>query len=411
MENYPWLYKIGSRGQTLIWRCFPEGAEVVSLSGQEDGKVTESRYIAEAKNVGRSNETTAEEQAVVEVKAHIQAQQENKHYRLSKEEADIVFSSNNIPRKLNNYKDHASKLPEFCYSLVKYNGSRACVVDGNLYSKAGRKEEIKVEHLRNAVAKLHEHGLANFDSEVYAHGLSLQRIRSAWLKPLKTDKEVIKIANDRLKTKDPSITVTDYGSATQVLGYDPNEDANKLCMVIFDLVDLDIDFKARRARLKDVYQEINAIVPDSFLLATAYTTHSEAERLSLRDDVVSAGYEGLVHIAPDDMYCFDRRVYTAQKDKPRYDAEAKVLDVIKDKKGNGTLVVEATDALDNVRFKCVMKVDRRDGKSYPKDYESMLELVGNWITFSYEELSDKGVPTKPVGECPRKCNSKGEPLE
>ena len=58
-----------------------------------------------------------------------------------------------------------------------------------------------------------------------------------------------------------------------------------------------------------------------------------------------------------------------------------------------------------------MKVERRDGKRYERDYETMTSLIGKWITFSYEELSEKGIPTKQVGEEERKCDDQGRPLE
>ena len=99
------------------------------------------------------------------------------------------------------------------------------------------------------------------------------------------------------------------------------------------------------------------------------------------------------------------------QDKPRYDSECLVLGVEKCKNGDGKLIVRACDKLDRVEFKVMMKVSRRDGNDYPRDVEIMKELIGEWITFSYEELSDKGVPTKPVGETPRKCDETGEPLE
>lgn len=405
------LYRVSSTGKMLVWSCWSEGKDVVSASGELEGKLTPHRYTAEAKNVGRANETTAEEQAQIEVITSYTHQKDNKHYRYSQEEAVVVHENNRIPRKLHNYKKFEHKLPEACYSLVKYDGSRACVVEGSLYSKIGRKEEIKVAHLRRAVEEMDTYGLANFDAEVYAHGLSLQRIRSAWLKPVKTDKEIIKMANDRMKKKGNDLKCGDLGAAVAVLGYNPNDDALKLRFYIFDIPVLGVPFKERRATLRKVFPSMDTLAPDCFKLATAYLTGSSKGRLSLRNDVVLAKYEGLVHISPEDMYSFDEKVYTALKDKPRYDAEALVTGVVKDKAGNGTLILKAADVLDNVEFKCVMKVDRRDGKSYPKDYESMIALVGSWITFSYEDLSDSGKPTKPVGELVRVCNAAGEPLE
>lgn len=409
--NTKLLYKVNNEGKYLVWSCWAEGSKVVTKYGQEAGKMQENTYLAGAKNVGRSNATTPEEQALLEVGTAYTSQVDNKHYRYSKEEADVLESNNLIPRKVHDYKKHAHKLPDQCYSLFKYNGSRACVIQGSLYSKIGRKERIKVKHLREAVELLDTYGLANFDAEVYAHGLSLQRIRSAWLKPVRTEKEVIKMANDRLKVRDPSIKVNDYGSAIQVIGYDPNGDAAKLRFYIFDIPQVDVPFKTRRTAIEGIYAEIDTLAPNCFKLAVYKTTDSYDDRLSLRDEVTSQGYEGLVHYSPEDMYEFDKRSYTTLKDKPRYDGEALVIGVERDKKGNGTLLLQASDVLDNVQFKCVMKVDRRDGKSYPKDYDNMKDLIDCWITFSYEELSDSGKPTKSVGELVRKCNSKGEPLE
>ena len=58
-----------------------------------------------------------------------------------------------------------------------------------------------------------------------------------------------------------------------------------------------------------------------------------------------------------------------------------------------------------------MKVERRDGKRHERDFEVMQGLIGKWITFSYEELSGSGIPTKPVGEEERICDDSGRPLE
>ena len=53
------------------WSCWVEGAEVVVEHGQMGGKLTQKRYTAEPKNVGRANATTAEEQAIQEADAKV----------------------------------------------------------------------------------------------------------------------------------------------------------------------------------------------------------------------------------------------------------------------------------------------------------------------------------------------------
>jgi hypothetical protein len=283
-------------------------------------------------------------------------------------------------------------------SSIKKNGSRACVIEGALYSKIGRKEDIKVDHLRKAVEELGD--LATFDAEVYAHGLSLQRIRSAWLKPVKTQKEIAKIQKD-------------YRNRTgKELPYNPNEDALKLKFHVFDIPKVDFTpFNDRRVEMQELNNEvISRGLTNAIEFIYPQWTYNAEDRLKLRDWAVEQGYEGLVHYEDNGVYEFGKRSRNTQKDKPRYDSEALCLGVEACKNGDGKLLLRACDALDNVEFKCMMKVTRRDGKDYPRKVADMEGLIGQWVTFSYEELSDKGKPTKPVGEEVRDCDNEGNPL-
>tara|TARA_Y100000588_G_scaffold31471_1_gene30796 strand:- start:14427 stop:15629 length:1203 start_codon:yes stop_codon:yes gene_type:complete len=397
-----------------VWFGSAVGNEVICFWGEFEGKLQSKVYQAEPKNVGRSNATTAEEQAIVELQAMYQAQCDNKHYKLSQIDAVEASEVCRIPRKVTNYKDRYMKMSDTLLSSIKFNGSRACVVDGKLYSKIGRHEEVKVKHLREAIEALGKE--ATFDAEVYAHGLSLQRIRSAWLKPVKTEKEIIKIAKDRAKSRGESVPAPDgtveLSDAVKYLGYNPNDDQYKLKFYVFDIPDdTGLTFEERVGKLYELKKEINRLeLALNFEMVYPITTNSHKERMSELAAVCDDGYEGLVHYEPEGVYEYGKRSTNTAKSKPRYDTEVLVVDVTKDKNGEGLLHCKACDELDNVRVKCKMKVERRDGKRYERDYDSMLPLIGKWITMSYEELSDKGVPTKPVGEEERDCDDKGRPL-
>jgi hypothetical protein len=404
------LYKVSqSTSKLQVWKGWTEGAEVFCEWGEVGGKMQIKEYSASGKNTGRSNETSAEQQAAVELQAMYQSQVDNRHYKTSQILAIEASEVCRIPRKITNYKDRYNKMSDVLLTSVKLNGSRACVVDGKLYSKIGRHEDIKVEHLRGAVEKL---GNVNFDAEVYAHGLSLQRIRSAWLKPVKTDKEIIKLANERIGKKGGA-KVKAIEDAVESLGYNPNEDAPQLKFHVFDIPDDNgIPFSVRIGNVATFTNLVNKIgVGDCFEFLLPTQTHSHEERVTLLQKVYAEGYEGLVHYEPSGIYEYGKRSTNTCKAKPRLDGEAKVLSVESDKNGEGVLTCIASDALDNVQFKCKMKVERRDGNRYERDYESMLTLVGKWITFAYEELSDTGVVTKAVGEIVRECDSQGNPLE
>ena len=367
------LYKLAkpnNKGisKVSVWSCWSEGDNVVSLSGYEDGKKKEFRYTAKATNVGRSNERTPTEQAAEEVLTSYVSQRDNKHYRTTVEAAREHLESCKVPMKLSNFKDHGSKINYPCYVQKKFNGSRLTVIDGDFISKAGRIEDFKVGHIKRSVWRL---GI-DFDSEVYRHGLSLQEIQSA------------RLLN---------------GSDTRLLR-----------LVIFDIPLRNTPFSERAKLLRYLRDRVKEEGHCHIDVEVPTLVNNREELIEFYDNSLLGGYEGIVARNLDGIFEFGYRTYDTQKLKPRFDAEALVESVTKDKNGNGKLHVVSSDKLGNVRFKCMMKVKRRDGNEYPRDFDTMSKLIGSWITFSYEELSNSGIPTKPVGEDERPCNDKGEPL-
>lgn len=411
-SNHQELYKVSvSTGKMQVWKGWTVRNEVCCAYGQLNGKMQTQSYKAEGKNIGRSNETSNIEQAAVELQAMYESQVSNKHYRTTQEEARKFAESNREPRKVTNYKDRYSKMSDKLLTSVKKDGSRACVLDGVLYSKIGRPEDIKVGHLKRAVEELHKLGVATFDAEVYAEGLSLQRIRSAWLKPVKTSKEIIKIAKDLAKKKGQEVLTPDgnieLDDAIKYLGYNPNDDAPKLRFHVFDIPDTTgIPFERRSEGLFDIEAEAReAGVIDCFdFLIPEYTTSHE-ERMKLLEKVCGGGSEGLVHYEPNGVYEFGKRSTNTCKSKPRYDSEARIVKVTSDKSGQGVLHLQACDALGNVKFKAKMK-----GDAASRAYDVQKEYIGEWVTFSYEDLSGAGIPTKPVAERLRECDNSGDPL-
>lgn len=366
------LYKITKTGAIQTWKCWTEGADVVTEHGQLEGKMQQSRYTAEPTNEGRSNARNASEQATFECGTAYTAQMDNRHYRKTIEDAhkqtDVL-----IPMKLQNYKDHGKKIKFPCYVQRKFNGSRRTYYDGKFLSKIGREEENKCVGIGEQLKKLGYY----VDGEIYSHGLPLQDIRSAALKP--------------------------------------NENTEDLKLVIFDVPDTELPFEERLKLLVRLQEEVSIYGRDTYTkleVELPVMVNTQEELQVFFDKTIADGYEGVVIRNKGSMFESGKKSYQTQKWKPRYDAEAMVVGVEKCKNGQGKLLCEAyCFGMGRVKFKCMMKVKRRDGLEYPRMYEDMEKLVGEWITFSYEELSKNGVPTKPVGEIVRKCNDKGEPLE
>ena len=405
------LYKVSpSTGKIQVWLGWTFKDKVHCSYGELDGKMQVNTYTAFPKNESRSNATTAEEQAKVELEAMYQSQMDNKHYKLSIEDAIEANKVCRIPRKITNYKDRFDKMSKTLLSSRKKNGSRGCAVEGILYSKIGRPEDVKVSHLRAVLEELGSE--ATFDSEIYAEGLSLQRIRSAFLKPVKTDKEIIKIAKDRAKSMGQEVPTPDgkveLSDAIKYLGYNPNDDQYKLKFWVFDIPsDTDADYGERLDWMKhfeDMIKQKKLDVYFEFIYPVVTISHED--RMKLLDKVCAEGDEGLVHYEPKGVYEYGKRSTNTAKSKPRLDGEARVVDVTKDKSGQGVLHCVTSDELGKAKFKCKMK-----GSAEERSFENMQLLINKWINFKYEELSDKGVPTKPVAESLRNCDEDGTPLE
>lgn len=403
-EQHKQLYKVSvSTGKTQVWFGWTEEGKVLCSYGELGGKLQINEYTAEPKNIGKVNETSASQQAVVELEAMYQHQIDNRHYKLTIEEAIQAASVCREPRKITNYKDRYSKMSDTLYSSVKKNGSRGCVLEGQLYSKIGRPEEIKVSHLRAVVEELGD--LATYDAEVYAGGLSLQRIRSAWLKPVKTDKEIIKITKDRGM---PTTKKTTLLEAVDFLGYNPNDDQYKLKFFVFDIPDdTGKTFEERivlMCEFEEMVRERKLEVYFEFLYPKL--TFSHEERVELLGEVVSLGNEGLVHYEVEGVYEFGKRSTNTAKAKPRLDSEALVIGIEKCKNGEAKLLLRCCDELDRVEFSAMMK-----GSHESRMYDIQKQFIGQWVTFDYEELSEKGVPTKGVVRETRLCDENGNPLE
>ena len=68
-EKLPTLYARNKDGSIQMWKVGTSGNEVIVVFGRVGGSLQSKTTKCEAKNIGRSNETTAEEQAVLEAQS------------------------------------------------------------------------------------------------------------------------------------------------------------------------------------------------------------------------------------------------------------------------------------------------------------------------------------------------------
>lgn len=367
------LYGKDRAGGLKIWEVSTQGNAITVLFGKLGGKMQSKTTYAESKNVGRANETSPDRQAEIEAEAKW-VKQQKKGYFTTKEEA--LGYVNSMPMKAQNYNDYAHKVEFPCYVQPKLNGRRMLIdSEGNAQSKQGE-ENLIPEHWKADLRVLKsigllEHGL---DGEVFTGyqkqgGLSLQEIGSAYLKP--------------------------------------NENTNKLKLYVYD-IPAKVSQLERTVMMNTLAHAVNACNTTSIVVVDTKVVDSDTEATKFYNYWLSDGAEGMVYRNKDAMYEYGKRSYNLIKRKPRLDAEAKVLSVEEDKNNEGVLTCQLENG---ITFECKMRVDSHPTINYRKHAES-LTLIGKFITFEYEELSDAGKPTKAVGIGLRNVDEKTwEPLE
>lgn len=337
------------------WSVWTEGAEVIVEHGQWGGKLTQKRYTAEPKNIGRANATTAEEQAIQEADAKVVKQLKSGYYYTVEEAADHVEFT---PMKAQNSDDYNHKLKFPCYIQPKLNGQRLMIdKHGNAWSKQGEPLQFP-DHWTGVVEAAKMFG--GLDGEVYAGlesegGLSLQKIISAFRKK--------------------------------------NSDTSKLKLWVYDLPLKNFTFASRSVFMDEIAEKCEA---DEIMIVEPFIVDNWEDAVKVAKSYVKMGYEGAVLRNFDGEYEFGKRSYDLQKLKFRLDAEAVVVSITQDKNGDGVLLCQAINGKQTgVQFECLMRKDADENINYRK-YSNALLLIGKTITYEYEELSEKLVPTKPV---------------
>lgn len=343
------------------WQCFAEGAEVVVIHGQVGGKLVEKRYTAEAKNQGRANATTPESQALLEVEAKVVKQLKSGYYCTQEEAMNHVDFT---PMKAHNSNDHKHKIKYPCYIEPKFNGQRLMVNSaGEALSKQG--ESLKFpEHWKGVEDAVRLVG--GLDGEVFAGpvtqgGLPLQDIISAFRKK--------------------------------------NANTPRLKYYVYDIpVAGTMEDRVRLLTSLDIWVKNNNI--DFIEVTIPRVVNSWEEVMEYTDKQIELGQEGAIVRNFDGVYEFGKRSYDLLKVKKRLDAEAEVLSYTLDKNDEPVYTVRAVNGEQTGSvFKLKMKIP--DGKIITglnyRSKENAESLLGQHITYEYEELSSGNVPTKPTG--------------
>lgn len=299
------LYKRDSKGSIRVWRA-EVGVSSASyfwraISGLEDGKQVESGWkIVEQKNIGKTNETSLENQAIAEMMADFNKKTERGYFRLK---TDIDKFDKIKPMLASKHEDAKYDFEKNTYySQPKLDGIRCIARKDGLWSRAG-KELLSVPHVSEDLKEFFElNPTAILDGELYNHDLR---------------ENFNKITSLVRKTKP---TTEDIAEAKELVQYH-----------IYDVISSDETFAARNTFLKLLL--VSEYSPKQSLKIVETTSIDSQEAM---DDMygiyLEDGFEGQM-IRTNNTYEKNKRSKSLIKRKEFLTAEYDVLGV-EEGKGN-----------------------------------------------------------------------------
>lgn len=300
MLTHDKLWNVDSKGKVRIWYMQTDGGKHRTVSGLFDGKqVTSGWVIVKAKNVGRSNATTVEEQALAEVASDYTKKLEGKYYT-SLEEAKAAGSGTKFfsPMTAVKWVEVKSKYDwtkEVTSSQPKLDGMRcsASHVDGCL-SRGGKDIPVVLFVLESLAASFSAFEGLRLDGELYNHSLA-----------------------DDFDTmislcKQPKAAPEDIVRAAEMVQYH-----------VYDCPSHPGTFLERYAFLKD--KVFPHITDKRIVLVETKQVSSEEELDMVYSEYLEAGYEGQM-IRKNDHYV-SKRSKGLIKRKEFFDAEYEVIAV------------------------------------------------------------------------------------
>jgi DNA ligase 1 len=345
--NFDTLYNTSlATGKTKVWSVYAQGNRVIVNHGQLDGKMVEHEEICEGKNIGKKNETTPEQQAILVAKSSWDKKVKSGYSPEQSAAAETYF-----PMLANELNDKLVKYP--CYVQPKLDGIRCLIYekDGKIHFQSRNHSMFQdFPHLKNDITAIlsRNPGLI-LDGELYNHDLTFQQITSI------------------VRKKD-------------------HPDLSKIEYHLYDLYIPDKTYQERYEMIRRFTIPGKNVIP-----VATHTVNNRKELEAKHTEYVQDNYEGLMVRIPSGLYRQQIRSKDLLKYKHFKDAEFKVIGV---HEGNGGIAVFNCITSNGRTFGVNMKCTKEEKQNYLTNFE---EYNGKMLTVRYQEMTDDGVPRFPVG--------------
>ena len=351
------LYHKSKTGATVQYTVWTEGADIVTEYGQISGQMQISRQTAVAKNVGRSNETTPEEQAILEAKAKHKKKLDGKYSLTIEESKEEVF----LPMLASSFDKRKDKVNYPVNVQPKLDGVRCLAYwdddSVKLMSRGGKQWE-HCGHIVKELEQVLPKGWV-LDGELYIHG--------------KTFQEITRLVK---KLRPESVEVKFH---------------------VYDIPKVDDEncgeWECRFEKLHE-FKNKHGVSCMSVITVDTHHVDNEERVYELQSQFLEEGYEGAIVRENDGEYKFGYRSNKLLKVKNFMDKEYLIAGFTTGVGRFDGSVVWVCMTEDGQTFKVVPQGTMEERQ---ETYQNADKHIGDWLKVKFFELTDGGIPRFPVG--------------
>lgn len=361
----PTLYHKTSKGAINIWTVWAEDDSVYTEWGQKDGKMQTSCKKVEQKNVGKSNETSVEEQAILEAKSLWTHKKERK-YKESLEDTEKTLFLPMLAEKFSDRKRFLTSNDFPMYGQTKLDGLRSLGhwKDNEVHLMSRGAKTYFLSHISEELKEVLPEGMF-LDGELYIHGTPLQTINKL-IRPTKNfNPESYKI----------EYHVYDCG--------------------FFDKPEL---VWSERLELLHDFFEKNSHKLQKIKLVPSKKINSLEEVNQFHSECVENGFEGAILRLSNGKYKFGYRSQDLLKVKAFQDDEFEIVGFTNGIGKFEECIIYTCKTKENKEFEVVPKGSFENRKKWLQEGKSH---IGKMLKVQYFGWTEDNKPFIPVGLCIR----------
>lgn len=361
--RFPTLYHKGKNGEIYRWTIWAEGNKIITEHGHLGGVMQYSQRTAEGKNIGRSNETTPEEQAVKEARSMWINKVERKYSETVEAAQEEVF----LPMLAHSFKDpkkpgvYSNKVIYPADIQPKLDGVRCMAFwdQGWIYLGTRNGKEWKAPfHIAEELSEYLPTEMV-LDGELYIHGVDFESL-SSWTKKL-------------------------YMETAQL-------EYHVFDMPIDETGNASLRWAQRLEKLREFFHKNARRMQMVKLVDIVGTARTPEEVLQWEEYCVEQGYEGAMIRNRYGLYLFGHRSHDLLKVKSSQDAEYKIVDFTNGVGKFERAVVWICETPDKKTFRVVPKADQKRREYY---FANGKKYIGKYLKVRYQNLTKEGIPRFP----------------